>query len=88
MLYDRIYIYIFYLGKRRVFNQHHKHQMQHANQHQNVNRKDKSSRKLYQKQLHPEYHFDGVNCTVERNQADGRKRVRCDIYEEWNMIHV
>ena len=34
-------------------------------------------RKFYQKQLSPEYHFIGIECTVGRNPSDGRKRVHC-----------
>ena len=74
--------------------QHQKHQKQQKHQHQNSNVDAKnqfSTRKFFQKRHqhqgwgHPEYHFDGVNCTVNRNPADGRKRVRCDMLEEWDI---
>ena len=57
-------------------------------------------RKFYQKRASPEYHFVRDECTVVRNPADGRKRVRCDVVEDryktliirkdhavWSMLH-
>ena len=77
-------------GRRRVFDQHQKHQNQHTNQHlhSDINRKDRFTRKFFQKQAPPEYHFDGAECTVGRNPADGRKRVHCDVYEERNITII
>ena len=78
-------------GKRRVFDRHQKHQNQHTNQHlhSDFNRKGRlTRRKPFQKQNHPEYHFDGAECTVGRNPADGRKRVHCDVYEERDIMIV
>ena len=82
---------IVFSGKRRVFDQHQKHQNQHANQqfHSGINRKGRlTSTKSFQKQSHPEYHFDGAECTVGRNPADGRKRVHCNGYEERDIMIV
>ena len=41
-------------------------------------RRGKSTRKLKaNNQLNPKYEFKGIQCTVERNPANGRKRIQC-----------
>ena len=45
-------------------------------------------RKFYQKQPRPEYHFVRDECTVVRNPADNRKRVRSDVYEDWIISRI
>ena len=62
-------------GKRRRFNDHQKH-VNHEPSFKRRNRK--STRKIKaNNQLNPQYEFKGVQCTVGRNPADGRKRIQC-----------
>ena len=46
----------------------------------NFHRKNrKSIRKLFDKEMSPEYQFKGIECTVGRNPSDGRKRLQCPL---------